>query len=56
MFLPFKGRYRYYRKSTRGHNTLSFGDPGGFDPNTAEQSDQAVNTFSTLTPGPACRK
>ena len=61
MFLPFangtaaEGRYRYYRKSTRGHNTLAFGDPGGFDPADAESSDQAVNIYSALTPGAACR-
>ena len=56
MFLPFQGRYRYYRKSTRGHNTLAFRDPGGFDPGDAEMSDQAVNEFSPLTPGTACAR
>jgi hypothetical protein len=56
MFLPFQGRYRYYRKSTRGHNTLAFRDAGGFDPADAEHSDQAVNVFSTLQPGSACRR
>jgi hypothetical protein len=55
MFLPFSGRYRYYRKSTRGHNTLAFRDPGGFDPADGEASDQAVNTFSSLIPGSACK-
>ena len=55
MFLPFSGRYQYYRKSTRGHNTLVFRDPGGFDPAQAEQSDHAVNIFSELTPGAACK-
>jgi hypothetical protein len=54
MFLPFKGRYRYYRKATRGHNTLAFDDPGGFDPADGERSDQAVNIMSTLVPGVAC--
>jgi hypothetical protein len=55
MCLPFQGRYRYYRKSTRGHNTLAFRDGGGFDPADAEASDQTVNTFSALTPGRACK-
>ena len=54
MFLPFERRYSYYRKSTRGHNTLAFGDAGGFDPATAETSSQAVNIFSTVAAGPAC--
>merc|ERR1711865_1014282 len=49
MFLPFEGRYSYYRKSTRGHNTLAFGDPGGFEYSTAAVSDQKVNVFSSVT-------
>lgn len=56
IFLPFQGRYRYYRKATRGHNTLTFGDPGGFDPAVAEKSDQAVNVFSPLVAGAACNR
>ena len=62
MFLPFgtpgdlssPRRYEYYRKSTRGHNTLAFRDPGGFGPADAEASDQAVNIFSPLTQGSSC--
>eukprot|EP00947_MAST-08B_sp_MAST-8B-sp1_P002755 g2755.t1 len=53
MFLPYQGRYSYYRKATRGHNTLAFGDPGGFDPADGEASDQAINVFSSLTAAPA---
>ena len=67
-FLPFGTpgnlssirRYSYYRKSTRGHNTLSFGDPGSgasashFVPTDAEKCDQAVNSYSSLQPGAAC--
>ena len=45
---------RYYRKATRGHNTLTFDDPGGFDPADGERSDQAVNIYSSLVQGAAC--
>ena len=41
-------RYAYYRKSTRGHNTLTFDERGGFDPTDAAVSDQAVNIVSPL--------
>lgn len=57
MFLPFAGRYSYYRKSTRGHNTISFGDsdPGSFDdPGNNANTDEAINIFSALSPGAAC--
>lgn len=63
MFLPFgngteehpqTGRYQYYRKATRGHNTLAFDDPGGFNPANGERSDQSVNIMSTLVRGAAC--
>ena len=54
IFLPFAGRYSYYRKATRGHNCLTFGDPGGFRSPDAAATDQRVNIFSSLTPGVAC--
>ena len=41
-------RYAYYRKATRGHNTLTFNERGGFDPDDAAASDQAVNIVSPL--------
>ena len=41
-------RYAYYRKATRGHNTLTFDERGGFDPVDAAASDQAVNVISPL--------
>ena len=41
-------RYAYYRKATRGHNTLTFNERGGFDPMDAAVSDQAVNIVSPL--------
>jgi hypothetical protein len=41
-------RYAYYRKATRGHNTLTFDERGGFDPADAAASDQAVNIVSRL--------
>lgn len=41
-------RYAYYRKATRGHNTLTFDERGGFDPVDAAASDQAINIISPL--------
>lgn len=43
-------RYAYYRKATRGHNTLTFDEVGDFDPMHAAASDQAVNVVSNLIP------
>ena len=51
IFLPFRGRYEYYRKATRGHNTLAFGDHVGFRTSDAADSDQGINVFSSLSPG-----
>jgi hypothetical protein len=41
-------RYAYYRKATRGHNTLTFDEVGDFDPTNAAASDQAVNVVSNF--------
>lgn len=54
MFLPFKGRYNYYRKASRGHNVLNFDDRADFYPADGNFSDQTINVFSKLEVGPAC--